>query len=383
MDDQHTLDEKEDAAGRAIPATARSAPRPQHSRFAMSLQAWARRTFAPASLLGGMKSLAWVAPLSVLIWIYAEREQVATNIPLTFSVQVRSLDPSRIARLADPADGKLRGDFSGPQGGMEQLREGLESGTPVHIELGDGELTPGPHPILSTRINQDPLLVKNGISVSNCSPRELAIFVDTLEEVTLDVQPPPDAKNIVGAPTFEPRKVKVVGPHTALANARLHGKLVAVADLESIHQSLDPGTHDLPAVSVSVPISDPSVSVVPSNVVAHYEVKRSDATYTIPAIPVWVIYPPGMEDKYKAQYEPFLANVTLIGPEEQIRAMRDPSFEPKPKAMFEVKPDDVAGDGSHERRLRFDLPFPQLVHVSPDDEKRTVSFKLVERHTSE
>ncbi len=146
---------------------------------------------------------------------------------------------------------------------------------------------------------------------------------------------------------------------------------------------MDPGTHDLPAVPVVVTLNDANLSFSPLNVSAHYDVKRSDVSYTIPAIPVWVIYPPGVEDKYKAEYEPFLANVTVIGPEEQIKAMRDPSFEPKPKAMFEVNPDDVNSDGPHERGLRFDLPFAGQVHVSPDDQKRTVTFKLVERHAAE
>ena len=117
---------------------------------------------------------------------------------------------------------------------------------------------------------------------------------------------------------------------------------------------------------------------LPANVTAHYEVKKSDASYTIPAIPIWVAYPPGMEDKFKAVYEPFLANVTVMGPDAQIKALRDPAFEPKPKAMFEVSPDDATGDAQHERRLRFDLP--QGIQVSPDDSKRTVQFKLTERH---
>ncbi len=353
------------------------------AQIAAGLQAWARRTFAPTSLLSGLKSLAWVAPLSVLIWIYAEREQVAQNVPIAFAVQVKSLDPSRVVRLTDPVDGKLRADFSGPQGGMDQVRGKLEAGLPITIELSDGELTPGAHPILATRVNQDPMLVKNGISVSNSIPNEISIFVDKLEETTLDLQAPPDAKNIVGTPTFEPRKIKVVAPHTVLNSARQHGKLIAYADLDSIHQALDPGTHDLPSVPVVVTLNDANLTFSPSSVSAHYDVKRSDVSYTIPAIPVWVIYPPGVEDKYKAEYEPFLANVTVIGPEEQIKAMRDPSFEPKPKAMFEVKPDDVNNDGPHERALRFDLPFPGQVHVSPEDEKRTVSFKLNERHAAE
>ncbi len=190
------------------------------SQIAAGIQAWLRRTFAAASLVSGLKSLAWVAPLSVLIWIYAEREQIADRVPIAFTVQVKSLDPSRVARIIDPADAKLRGDFSGPQGGMEQVRGKLEAGIPVTVELSDGELTPGSHPILSTRVNQDPMLVKNGISVSAPIPNEINIFVDKLEETTLDVQPPPDAKNIVGSPTFEPRKVKVVAPHTVLNSAR-------------------------------------------------------------------------------------------------------------------------------------------------------------------
>ena len=223
--------------------------RPTWAAVRSGLRAWANHTFAASSLLGGLKSLAWVAPLSVLIWIYAEREQVATNYGFTVNVQVRSLDSSRVVRFSDGFDGKVRGDFSGPQGGLEQVREKLESGSPLMIELTDGELTPGDHSIVSTRLNEDPMLVRNGVSISNCVPRNVNFAVDAIEEISVDVQAPPEAKNIVGTPTFEPRKVKVSAPRAVLNS---FARITAYPDLASIKGSLDAGTHDLPSVPITV-----------------------------------------------------------------------------------------------------------------------------------
>src|SRR5688572_16294126 len=56
------------------PVAARASRR---AYWASATRRWARDTFSREQIISSLKSLAWVAPLTVLIWIYAEREQLA------------------------------------------------------------------------------------------------------------------------------------------------------------------------------------------------------------------------------------------------------------------------------------------------------------------
>src|SRR6478672_4258814 len=70
-------------------------------RLAHSLRSWSRVTFSRESYLASMRSLVWVVPLTVLIWIYAEREQVTTLPNVTINVAPPAVSPGHLlARFA-------------------------------------------------------------------------------------------------------------------------------------------------------------------------------------------------------------------------------------------------------------------------------------------
>jgi hypothetical protein len=111
---------------------------------------------------------------------------------------------------------------------------------------------------------------------------------------------------------------------------------------------------------------------------ASFEVKQADNQTTLSSIPVWVTFAPGMEQRYKVDYEPSLANVTVIGPSDQIRAIEAGTATPRPKAMFEVSRDNLnVGDAPQKARVKYDLP--EGVQVKPEDAQRTIDFRLSER----
>jgi hypothetical protein len=156
--------------------------------------AWARHTFSVASLIGTLKSLIWVAPLSVMIWIYADRE--LTPPPLTVSIPIvpHSPDPSRVVRLVEPADGKVRADLDGPNGWLQPVLKQIESGAAVaDFDVPESALqTEGNHRISSSLLNDLPLFTKNSITVQNIVPTDLVIYVEGLTSVQVEVQPAPE-----------------------------------------------------------------------------------------------------------------------------------------------------------------------------------------------
>ena len=62
---------------------------------------------------------------------------------------------------------------------------------------------------------------------------------------------------------------------------------------------------------------------------------------------------------------------------ELIDAMQKPDFDPQPKARLVITAADLATPGTQRKTVRYDLP--DQVKVSPDDQKKMVEFKVVER----
>src|SRR5688500_2431792 len=87
---------------------------------------WARDTFSREQLISSLKSLAWVAPLTVLIWIYAEREQLAELAAYPISVQVKITDPRKVVTLLSPSDAQVLVELSGPRAGLDVVQDRID-----------------------------------------------------------------------------------------------------------------------------------------------------------------------------------------------------------------------------------------------------------------
>src|SRR3982750_1628129 len=79
-----------------------------------------------------LKTLAWVAPLTILIWIYAEREQSIPVSGVSFPIEVRTTDPTRLVTLRDPADHNVVATLLGPRTSVERVMRELQAGGAEH-----------------------------------------------------------------------------------------------------------------------------------------------------------------------------------------------------------------------------------------------------------
>jgi hypothetical protein len=341
--------------------------------------AWARHTFSLSSIISGLKTLLWLAPLSIIIWIYADR-QLKPPLPQSVSmfVAVRSSDPSHVVTLVDPANRKVRAEIDGPNSSLEPLVKDLESGTVVELGIPESSLqTTGNRQIASSLLNDLPFFKDKGITVQSIEPTDLTINVDEIKDQDVEVQPAPDGKNFVSPPVFEPRKVRVRAPASVFKPG-----LVAYANLDDFKQQLTPGPHDLPAVPLVLSTGDTAnVTITPPVVAAHVEIKKSDVPGTIPSVPIWATYPPGVDDKFKATYDLTLSGVSVTGPEDLVNELVNGTYKPIPIATFEVSAADQSTGGDHQAKLSFDLP--PGVHVSPEFAQKMIAYRLVDRKSSE
>src|SRR5689334_24678115 len=77
---------------------------------------WLVSKFTRDNVISNLKTLAWVIPLTLLAWVYAEREQVAPFKDESIPFELKSVDPNRVVSLArKDQDKNLILDLLGPQ----------------------------------------------------------------------------------------------------------------------------------------------------------------------------------------------------------------------------------------------------------------------------
>src|SRR5215207_6828460 len=111
-----------------------------------------RDAFGRQQLVDALKAFLWVAPLTILIWIYAEREQLVTQKNFPIPVEVRSADPRQVITVTRPADGSITAELVGPRAQLDRVREefGRNSDARARIEIGSVE--PGPRQVSAEAI---------------------------------------------------------------------------------------------------------------------------------------------------------------------------------------------------------------------------------------
>ena len=355
------------------------------------LRAWSRQTFSRDQLVNSFKTLLWVVPLTVLIWIYAEREQLDVESNVTVPIEVTSSDPNRVVTLERPADPLLLVTLSGPRSQVEAAIHGLNpsyGGHPVTIEI-DRNLDPGLHQIDSTRIGTDPRFAGNGVSVSGCQPPAMDVLVDPIVELQIPVEVNPIEREKligVGAVTFKPPVVTVRGPRSVLDKAKENSQLKVYADLANRPELTDAGATsgdqaiNLSDVKLSLSVVNRNISIVGSGIVQAEASPTTGKPLVLSVVPVEVVATNDVLDHYRVDFDnnKTLLNVKVVGPENQIDMLSRPEYSPRPKAMFEVTTDDVGGPKTVPVEFRL---LPPGVHYSGPP--ATVTFQLVPRRGTE
>src|SRR5208282_2414862 len=148
-----------------------------------------------------LKTMAWAAPLTVLIWVYAESEQQVTDSGQPISIEAKSRDPNKIVNL-DPGVRSITCDLTGPRSNLDHFKETLSTSAPIIIELDTRQMGDEFIPTLDN-LRENPQFRDAGVTVLKCDPASLPVYVDTLEKRSLPVKLPPNVSGLqaVFAPT--------------------------------------------------------------------------------------------------------------------------------------------------------------------------------------
>ena len=333
-----------------------------------------------AGILGALKTLLAVIPLTILIWAYAEREEVEKG-GLTVQIRLHSSSPDYLVRTMDPLPSAqiITVNIEGSRAKVEKVRSRGGSDQrivdiAVPADLPEGKTTPL---ALQQQLEDAPIFKDNGIAVKSCVPASIDVRIDLLESVT--ARPglrPGVGSRIIGKIVFDPPVVTLRGPRSLLRDP---ASLIVYADPPQSDIPTSAINHTIPDVPVRLGRSDDAITITPSTVKISIEVKESNVPYLIPTVPVFVRMPSTMQDRYRVTFphDASMSRITVVGPEEQIAKLRDEKF--APEATLNILTDDVRG--TLPRAPTYTLP-PDVT-VSEADKSRTIDFRLVDRNAPE
>jgi hypothetical protein len=353
---------------------------------------WFADTFSGEKMIEMLKQLAWVVPLTLLIWVYAEREQVTKEGNETIPFELVSSDPNRLVTLKPPQDSNVVVELEGPRARVQDVLHRLRGGEfpqGLRIEVDRALEANRDHqvPTIALIANHD-LFRRNGITITRTQPDTINVTVDAIIDREARVVPAPGTPNLLEGTKFDPPTVKVRGPFNVLQPATEGGSAAPLVAYAHIPPELltTPGTRDADDLMLSLPPPlnrDTRVTLIPAKVNAALEVRASDAEWDMPAMTISLDVPKTVADKYTVRYNTSLANVKLIGPKDVIDAIQTEGG-PKPYAQLKVTIDDATAASSQDlrRKLRF-VDLPRGVRVSEKDEQREVPFQLVPKSDAE
>jgi len=270
---------------------------------------------------GGWRTFLWVAPLTALIWIYAEREQISQAPDVRVQINLLSRSTDRIITVKNPTDSMVFLDIQGPRASVNELREVLAK-APLDIyitpEVGyKGDIS------LVEPLTKSDLFKTYAVTVSAARP-PVEIKVEAKAAKRIPVKPRPLDK-FVGTVTFEPDSVIVEGPKESLESIKPEN-LVAYADMSDF-VSMPPGSynHD---VRISLGSSFVDGVTMKEHVKARVEIAKS-APYNISALPI-VLQLNGLilsSDSFKVTTTPqTVQGIDVVGPADAIESLRQRKF---------------------------------------------------------
>lgn len=339
------------SASYRTPATAGNRVPPRRGGVLSALRRQRRNWFTLDRLREFGTTMALVIPLTLLIWVWAEREQNVPSEKMLFLIDVRSIDPTKTMSIVrDGATSEaVTVELTGPRSGLDAIREAVAkdpSNSRLTVDVSETfEPSSDPYRIsIGTRLNQQKLFEVNGVSVQGTEPSTVQVIVDRVVERELEVKLRPDLASRVESAEFMPKTVRVRGPERVISQLETSGKLVAELELSTQSQimSARPGTDIVLAQERIRPIVGPGISLSTSQITGGKLKMSQEERGVIRSIAVFVAKPAGLEAQYSVSVTPLtLTNVPVIGPIDVLKKLEADEIPIKPFALLTISREDL------------------------------------------
>ena len=314
---------------------------------ATGIRAMSRRRFVDSA-----KTLLIVVPLTLLIWIYAERAQLQQpSVKVTLNFRVT--DPTLTATLTEPATGDAMIGLSGPHGQIEQLRTQLDAEAVDHrlqLVLPASEASIGEKSIDLVRLlNDQPSIANSGVTVlkDGTIPSQVRVSVDRLVTRQAAVVKPGNLPQSLENVTFEPAVVMFTGPAPAMDAAFPPDNATVTVDLNDVENQLAIVGRNR---KLEVPLVLPAggrVNAKVQRVTMSFDLSSQEIEDTIASVPIEVRRPIGQDGLTKVvigRGVVVLNNVHIRGPADKVReCVSGTNPQSRITAVLSVNADDRTG----------------------------------------
>lgn len=171
------------------------------------------------ALLGPLRTFAWVAGISVLVWVWADLERTET---LQMRVPLRLVPPPgsdvRVI-LPDPRQGRIAYfTATGSQMAMHDLQAALRAGALAYEFPIDPDWLDGEEHFVNTAelLNEWDRLQSAGITVLSAEPEQIRVELGRWKTVEATVRPVVTGAATEGSPAAQPAQVRVRVPEEAV-----------------------------------------------------------------------------------------------------------------------------------------------------------------------
>ena len=292
----------------------------------------------------GIKTFLWVLPLTALIWVYAEREQITTQPEVPVTIRLRTNSPDRVVTMLTPENRQVLVDLKGPLNSLEAVRDGLaDNRNTLDVTIPDDVQLPYRGPVgIAESIERNPLLVREAVTVSRVRPATVTVLIEKKESITVPVQiRSEDLARIGGTVEFATDRVVVEGPASVLEGP----KPEVFANMKKV-LDLTPGPHTVDIPVEVVGSGSASMTPRPAMVKAVVNIKPPEERTLRQSIPVLVLINGATLESgdYQFKVEPkTLPDIKVVGPlvamEELDKRFKDDRL--FPAAIVDLAPRDV------------------------------------------
>lgn len=364
-----------------------------------------RRGWTRERVIEVAQTLAWTIPLTLLLWVWAQDQQIEEQAVPNVRVRLDHVDPqmavTRLSRDGTAADSTgnrpisatlvLRGPRAGLTEVLRPIREQGGDGLEIDLSLGASERTSVE---LAQELSDLPRFREAGVTVVGASPSTVDVRVERLGEVPANIVPGGDlrASEIVGAPTFAPSRVLIRGPSSVLDVLRELAGEDGPTVVAQIPNRVGEGEQQLD-VPVELPadlkqrlvdrigaVEAARIWLEPTKVEVRFSRRaRTLEQYEVPTVVIWVDKLARMEGEYNVRFPeldlPLLNRVRVEGPEETIARLKPGGdLAQSVRARLQLEADDrTRANMPIRRQLKIELP----PDVSLVGEEPTVTFELV------
>lgn len=285
-----------------------------------------------------------VTLIAVLIWLYAESQDVRSNEKVAVSAAIpMQVGNDLVVDVADSPNNTVRVELTvkGNTARLQDLRELLSAAGRLPLPLRASDLPEGREGVLQvmpllmrTSLGEDkPTLRDLGITVEDVQPREVAVVVSQLVTARVEVAFSPQGVEIRPDRKIDPPQVAVTMP--AVLRERLAGSqdalfVEAVVPRSQLERLPEGEPHTITARLESPPVLK----------ARHVQLSRQtvDVTFTIASkkqtikldkpVPVWLMAPLSELQLYDVALDEqsrVLRDVTITGPRDLMASLNDPA----------------------------------------------------------